>query len=70
MVSKNTAPKKTPEKKTTGPRLHVRSVGDRFRRCGRAFDRSGTLLDPAELSEDEIATLVAEPNLVVEEVEA
>jgi len=40
-----------------------------FRRCGREWTAEGTTVPLSELSEDEVAQLRAEPQLVVVDVE-
>lgn len=55
----------------TGPvaALSVRSRPESFCRCGRRFTREATLIPLAELTEEEVARLAAEPQLAVEHTE-
>lgn len=53
---------------TKGLRIVARSDKG-FRRCGRAFGPEGTTLPLSELTEDEVATLKDEAQLVVVEVD-
>jgi hypothetical protein len=52
-----------------GKSLKVISRPDRFRRCGREFTASPTLIPLDELSEDELIILQAETKLVTEVVD-
>ncbi len=52
------------------PSLFIKSVPESFCRCGRRFTREGYGIALDVLTADEIERLKAEPNLVVEEVEA
>jgi hypothetical protein len=56
----------TEGEKQAGLRISARVDG--FRRCGRAWPASGVTVDASEFTEEQIATLKAEPNLVVTEV--
>lgn len=49
--------------------IKIRSVTPRFRRAGMVFTRSETTIDASDLTNDQIALLKSEPNLVVTEAE-
>jgi len=49
--------------------VRVTAKRDGFRRAGRAWPASGTVVNRSELTEERIAALCAEPNLVVQFVE-
>ena len=50
------------EKKAT---ILVKSKPERFRRAGIAFTRDGVEIDPATLTDAQLAAIRAEPNLIV-----
>lgn len=50
--------------------LRISARIDGFRRCGRAWPGSGVTVAKRDFSDDDIARLKAEPELVVVEVEA
>jgi len=43
--------------------LFIQSKGERFRRCGREFNKNGEGIPLDSLTEEEIATLESEPQL-------
>lgn len=47
------------------PKIIVKSLVNGFRRAGHAFTREGVVLDTADLSEEQLAAIKAEPKLVV-----
>ncbi|HTF96504.1 MAG TPA: HI1506-related protein [Cellvibrio sp.] len=49
------------------PALFISSRGESFRRCGFRFNKEPTGIALDCLSDEQIATLKADPNLVVEE---
>lgn len=55
------------EQKKEIPALFISSVGESFRRCGFRFGKEPLGIALECLSEEQIETLKAEPNLVVEE---
>lgn len=59
---------KTQEIKPSG-RLHVAARVDGFRRCGRAWPATGMIVERAEFSDDDIARLKAEPELIVADLD-
>ena len=46
--------------------LHIRSVQESFRRCGRRFTREGMSIALDDLEDEQVDQLLREPNLVVE----
>lgn len=48
--------------------LRVSARVDGFRRCGRAWPASGAVVATADFSDAQVATLLADPDLVVAEV--
>lgn len=46
--------------------LHIRSVPESFRRCGRRFTREGVSIALDDLEDEQIDQLARDPNLVVE----
>lgn len=58
-----------PTKNSKRKALRIRAKGDRFRRAGITFGREPTELQLSDLDKATIAELMAEPQLVIEEVE-
>jgi len=52
------------------PKIIVKSLVDGFRRGGIAFTREGVELDTADLTEQQLEAIKAEPKLVMAEVAA
>ena len=55
---------KPPKKSESVETLFVRSKGDRFRRCGREFNKNGEGFALDSFSKDELAILESEPQLI------
>ncbi|MEW4983073.1 MAG: hypothetical protein AB1Y26_07560 [Cycloclasticus sp.] len=60
--SKVTKAPEAPEAKEVDV-LFIQSKGERFRRCGREFNKNGEGIPLDSLTEEEIATLESEPQL-------
>lgn len=61
-----------PKQKPAGPETRGLKIVARpasFRRCGRQFSGEPTVIPLSELTNDEVAQLQAEPQLVVTEVD-